>query len=165
LAISTSVCWSCALAQFDDRGEAELVAGLCEKETLVGLIEKLRRDANACEGIVCIKPCRLHIAHDHLSELARFLRRGWHTQLCFLGLRRVENAVEDWDVYVGADSAIPTGDVVLTGAGIRLRSLLGTSISVSIVRVSRLTSRVKRTILPLSERYRASAQICTVSPS
>src|SRR5262249_14658894 len=101
------------LRELDDRGEPQLVAAAREGEGGVRLLEQLRGDLEASVGGARVQPARLDVADDLVPELQEPLARGLRPILGFLGARAEEEPVEDGDLDVDADRAVPGRDGVV----------------------------------------------------
>ena len=98
------------LAEFDDRTQPQPVAGLGKIEGEVGLLEQLLGYGEAIIGGLGIEPTVTHVAGDAGHEVAQSFLRGLSPQRGFACPRAEEKAIEDRNVHVYANRAVPTGN-------------------------------------------------------
>ena len=101
------------LAEFDDGAEAEIVAGLRQVEGQSGLLAQLLSDGKALVGACRVLPGSTDVACNVIAKAGKFLTSGLNLEIGGLGARVEEKAVENRDVDIHADGAIPIGDMVV----------------------------------------------------
>jgi len=161
------------LTQLYDRRKSEPVTRLGEGEALIGLVEQAGSDAEPGEGGVGVQPCGLHVAHDAVPEGARLFRIRLCAQTSLLRLCRVEEAVEEGNLQVCTDGAVPGGDVVVVrpygggadGAdgGERGKHLVALGAAVFLLRLAAEVQRAQ--VRPLLEPLLAGKSLGVLSES
>jgi hypothetical protein len=101
------------LGEFHDGAETKVVAGLRQGEREVGLFAKLLGDGEAFEGAAGVLPGVANVASDVVAGVEKFLALGFGLEIGSFGAGVVEEAVEDRNVDVHADGAVPARDVVV----------------------------------------------------
>ena len=102
-----------SLTEFDDGAEAEVVAGLREVETEAGLFAELLGDGEAFEGAVSVLPGIANVASNVVAKVGKLLAIEFGLKIGGFGAGAVERAVENGDVDIHADGAVPVGDVII----------------------------------------------------
>ncbi len=101
------------LAEFDDGAETEMVARLRKVEGEAGLFAQLLGDGKSLVGAGDVLPGSAHIARDIVSEVGKLLTIDLGLEIGGFGASVEEKSVEDRDVDIYADGAVPIRDVVV----------------------------------------------------
>src|SRR5262249_4706790 len=101
-----------SLRELDDPGEPQLLAAAGEVERRVRLLEQLRGHVEPGPRRAGVEPGRLDVPHDLVPELEEALTRRLRLERGLLGARAEEKSVEDGDLDVDADGAVPRRDGV-----------------------------------------------------
>lgn len=101
------------LAKFDDGAETEVVAGLREVEGQARLFAKLLCDGEALIGAGGVLPGSTDVARDVVAKAGEFLAIYFGLKIGGLGARVEKKTIENGDIDIQADGAIPITDVVV----------------------------------------------------
>src|SRR5579864_7219253 len=102
------------LRELDDGTETQVVASLGEVESEVRLLAKLLGDGEALVSAVGVLPGDAHIARDGILKIGELLTIDIRLQVGGFGSGVVKEAVENGDVDVDADGAVPVGNVIVS---------------------------------------------------
>lgn len=105
------------LAKFNNRAETEVVTGLREVKGQASLLAEQASDGEAFVSTVGVLPGSAHVAGDVVAETGEALAIDVRLKIGGFGASAEKKTVEDRDVDIDADSAIPVGDVIVANRG------------------------------------------------
>jgi len=101
------------LAELDNGAKTKIVAGLRKLQGQSGLLPELPGDGKALIGAAGILPGSAHITGDTISKVGQFLPIDLGLKVGGFGARIEQGTIEDGDVDVHPNGAVPIGDVVV----------------------------------------------------